>query len=229
MDRELDPRQALAAFEAEKARRLQAKVDAGKLVRVPLQVVVGTIDEMAEAVGAAMERKTQELRGAGETRPIHFDKPRVIVTGIPRAPDFNNSASSASVGAEPAASAISSDEHSRPTSSASISSAEPTASEITGLKPPPVVSSPSEPKYCWVQTRECEDSLDAGEIKEARWYVADGEVVLLDMEGNWLASQPLFPNQSPAALARTLLRSVDNSDNSFNRKFNISRSYSGMH
>lgn len=106
---------------------------------------------------------------------------------------------------------------------------EPVVSEAAGAKPPPAVSSPPEPKYVWVQIGECADATDPGQIKEARWYEEAGEVVLLDMQGNWLASQPLFPNQDPASLARSLLRGLESADSTdFNRKISSRYSYSGI-
>jgi hypothetical protein len=198
----------LAVLKAEKERRLQAKVDSGKVVRLELVVTVGTIDEADAAVVAAKIKKERALRESGETRPIHFDV-KVIVTGVPRRKQH----SAPLVSVEPAAGRVASKRSRRPSSS------------VRSVTEPP----PPESRYVWVQLRECEDSLDPGAIKEARFHVDRGEVVLTDMAGGFLASQPLFPNQDPASLARSLLRSVESGDNSFNRKFNISRSYGGMH
>ena len=77
---------ALAQLEAEKQRRIDEKVDKGEAVRVKLDVVVGTEDEVDAAVERAWQRKLAELREAGDTRKIYLSEDdRVIITGVPRA------------------------------------------------------------------------------------------------------------------------------------------------
>jgi hypothetical protein len=78
---------------------------------------------------------------------------------------------------------------------------------------------PAASRYVWIQTRECEDSLDPGSIIEGKYHIAaEGEVIVTDMDGNFLAGQMPFPGQDAAQLARTLLRGVESSGTSdFNR------------
>ena len=72
---------AIAKLEAEKQSRLQAKIDAGRVVRVPpLSILVGD----PESVPAATEAFKARLRETGETREIYFEEPAVLVTGVPR-------------------------------------------------------------------------------------------------------------------------------------------------
>jgi hypothetical protein len=77
---------ALEQLEAEKQRRIDAKVEKGEAVRVKLNVVVGTEDEVDAAVERAWERKLAELRELGDTRKIYLSEDDwVIITGVPRA------------------------------------------------------------------------------------------------------------------------------------------------
>jgi len=77
---------ALEQLEAEKQRRIDAKVEKGEAVRVKLNVVVGTEDEVDAAVERAWQRKLAELREAGDTRKIYLSEDDwVIITGVPRA------------------------------------------------------------------------------------------------------------------------------------------------
>src|SRR5262249_47949023 len=62
------------------------------------------------------------------------------------------------------------------------------------------------------------DEGDPGEIRDGHFYIEDGAVILTSTSGDFLASQPLFPGQDPAQLARSLLRSSeDKSASGFNR------------
>jgi len=72
---------ALDQLQAEKERRLQAKVEAGELVTVPLCVAVSTASKAPAAVEQAQTRKLGELRAAGEEREVRFDT-TVVVTGV---------------------------------------------------------------------------------------------------------------------------------------------------
>ena len=77
---------ALEQLEAEKQRRIDEKVEKGEAVRVKLDVVVGTEDEIDAAVERAWQRKLAELREAGDTRKIYLSEDDwVIITGVPRA------------------------------------------------------------------------------------------------------------------------------------------------
>ena len=76
---------AIERLEAEHKRRI--KVAKGEALRVPLWAVC-----QPEQVAAEIERvkvsRLAELRQAGETREVVWDEPLVIMTGVPRSPDF---------------------------------------------------------------------------------------------------------------------------------------------
>jgi hypothetical protein len=78
---------AIERLEAEHKRRIDEKVAKGEALRVPLWAVC-----QPEQVAAEIERvkvsRLAELRQAGETREVVWDEPLVIMTGVPRSPDF---------------------------------------------------------------------------------------------------------------------------------------------
>ena len=96
-----DPKKLAAALEeleAERQRRIDAKVERNEAVRVRLNVVVGEPESAVAADGRAWERKLAEMKEAGDARELLFvgqrtkeDEPRydtdplVIITGVPRA------------------------------------------------------------------------------------------------------------------------------------------------
>jgi hypothetical protein len=71
---------ALEQLEAEKQRRVAAKIEAGEAVRVLLSTV------KTQDIEAVRARKLAELRSAGELREIIFDE-TIIDTGVPRCSD----------------------------------------------------------------------------------------------------------------------------------------------
>ena len=79
---------AIERLEAERQRRIDEKVAQGTVVRAPLYVVVSDPEQVEAEVEGAKADKLAELRQAGETREIIFDEPFVIITGVPRSPDF---------------------------------------------------------------------------------------------------------------------------------------------
>jgi hypothetical protein len=78
---------AIERLETKKKSRVQAKIDAGKAVRVAPIIVAGLCSGDIERDRA---RRRAELRAAGETREIIFglgsDGPEVIATGVNRGP-----------------------------------------------------------------------------------------------------------------------------------------------
>jgi hypothetical protein len=188
---DIDPDKALAALEqleAEKERRLQARVEAGEVVVQTVTVVVGARDENVED---ACERALANLpTSTPDGRPIHHDL-QVIVTGVPRDPDFARwetpqvqTASSKGIADPP-------DE------------VEPArGGEV--LSPSP----PSEPTYVRITIRNGGDD-DPGVIAEGYYTVEDGAVILRDPNDKHLTSRALLPNEDPAAVARSLLREAE--------------------
>src|SRR5262245_13039849 len=79
-----DPREILARLRAEKARRVDAKVQAGKAVLVPLTIVSSTLESAAAQIEQEKEKKLAELRDAGEQREVIFDVPKLIISGVSR-------------------------------------------------------------------------------------------------------------------------------------------------
>jgi hypothetical protein len=180
---DIDHDKALAALEAEKERRLQAKIDSGELVSVQTTVVVGAHDEDTEA---AYERALADLpTSTPDGRAIHHDL-IVVVTGVPRRPAFGQWEQS------PQIQTASSEGTADPPSS------EPAGGDVVNL-------SPTEPAYIFTTTRQATDR-DPGAIAEALWSVDDGCVVLTNLEGKYITGRALLKGEEPAAVARSLLR-----------------------
>jgi hypothetical protein len=77
----IDPDKAWAALEqleAEKAKRLQAKVEAGEVLVISDAVIIGDEAEGPEAIERAKER----ARAQHGDRNLHFDF-TVVITGVP--------------------------------------------------------------------------------------------------------------------------------------------------
>jgi hypothetical protein len=185
---DIDPDKALAALEAEKERRLQAKIDSGEVVLVQTTVVVGARDEDTEA---AYERVLENLpTSTPDGREIHHDL-FVVVTGVPRAteeetsspPETNTASSEEGITSRP------SDEPAR-------------GGEV--LSPSP----PSEPTYVRITIRNGGDD-DPGVIAEGYYTVEDGAVILRDRDDKHLTSRALLKGEDPAVLAKSLLREAE--------------------
>jgi hypothetical protein len=184
---DIDPDKALAALEqleAEKERRLQARVEAGEVVVQTVTVVVGARDENVED---ACERALANLpTSTPDGRPIHHDL-QVIVTGVPRDPDF-----------------------------ARWETPQVQAASSKGIADPPnevepaggvLLSSRSQPAYIFTTTRQATNDGDPGQIAEALWSVdEDGCVVITTLEGRHITGRALLKDEDPAAVARSLLR-----------------------
>jgi len=84
-----DPKKLAAALEeleAERQRRIDAKVERNEAVRVRLNVVVGEPESAVAADGRAWERKLAEMKEAGDMRkPYRDEGDLIIITGVPRA------------------------------------------------------------------------------------------------------------------------------------------------
>jgi hypothetical protein len=171
---------ALERLEAERARRLQEKIDSGEVVSVQTTVVVGAHDENTED---AVDRHVANLPTlTTDGRPIHYDL-LVIVTGVPRGPDLPGQWT-----APP-----------QP-----VSSAQPPGetARSDGVSSP---SPSSGPTYVRVIVRNGNEG-DPGQIIEARYTVEDGAIILRDTDGKFITSRALLKDENPAVLARILLR-----------------------
>jgi hypothetical protein len=184
---DIDRDKALAALEqleAEKERRLQARVEAGEVVVQTVTVVVGARDENVED---ACERALANLpTSTPDGRPIHHDL-QVIVTGVPRDPDFARWEA-------PQIQAASSKGTDHP-------SEEPAGSGAA------ILSAPSQPTYVKVIISNGDDD-DPGQIAEAYYTVEDGAVILRDADDKHITSR-LLNDKDPAAVARALLREAE--------------------
>ena len=185
MDDDIDPEKARAALEqleAEKARRLHAKIEAGECVSVRATVVIGPDDDAeTEKARVLASLPTSDPEG----RAIHYDV-WVITTGVPRGdPDQAEPA--------PQVQTASSEGPSHP------STEEPAASG----------PSCSRPTYVRVIIRNGNDDGDPGAIAEAWFTIEDGAVVLRDADDKHITSRALLRGEDPAVLARSLLREAE--------------------
>ena len=183
---------ALEQLEIEKARRRQAKIDAGEMVSIQTVVVVAAADE-DEDLEDATARAIAKHPAPDDGRPVHREF-AYIITGVPRGdPDQ----------AEPAPQVQ--------TASSEEGPSHPSTEE-------PAASGPScsRPTYVRVIIRNGNDDGDPGAIAEAYYTIEDGLVVLRDSDDKHLTSRALLKGQDPLAVARALLREVEKPE-SFNR------------
>jgi hypothetical protein len=174
-----------------KARRRQAKIDAGEMVSIQTVVVVAAADEdLEDATARAIARHPAPDDG----RPVHREF-AYIITGVPRGDPDQAEPS-------PQLQTASSEGPSHP-------SEEPARSE-------PPFTCCSQPTYVRVTIRNGDDDGDPGQIAEAYYTIEDGVVVLRDRDEKHMTSRALLKGGDPAAVARALLREVEKPE-SFNR------------
>jgi hypothetical protein len=188
-----DPAKLEAAIEelqAERERRVTARIEAGEAIRYELRgVVVHDHENAATVIGAAKERKIAELRRAGEHREVIFDDPVVIQTGVPRARSGWIVHGEVDASPGPAIELID-------------SKVEPDA--------PPRVdetesSMSSEPRRIVVQVEWPGGLHPEGVIVEGEYSISNGTVYVRDAAGNSIGSAPLT-GQHPDIIARRILR-----------------------
>jgi hypothetical protein len=186
---DIDPEKAQAALEkleAEKARRRQAKIDAGEMVSIQTVVVVAAADE-DEDLEDATARAIAKHPGPDDGRPIHREF-TYIVTGVPRGdPDQ----------AEPAPQVQ--------TASSEEGPSHPSTEGPAASGPP----SCSEPTYVRITIRNGDDDGDPGAIAEAYFTIEDGLVVLRDADDKHITSRAMLKGEDPAVLGRSLLREAE--------------------
>jgi hypothetical protein len=192
---DIDPEKARAALEqleAEKERRLQAKIDAGEMVKIETVVVVGRDEDEEEATARAIAKHP----GPEDGRPVHREF-YYIFTGVPRGdPDQ----------AEPAPQVQTASSE----GTWSPPSAEPAASG------PLIPHSQPTPAYVRVVVSNGNDDGDPGAIAEAWYTVEDGLVVLRDADDKHITSRALLKGEDPLPVARALLREAE-APKDFNR------------
>jgi hypothetical protein len=179
---------ALEQLEIEKARRRQAKIDAGEMVSIQTVVVVAAADE-DEDLEDATARAIAKHPAPDDGRPVHREF-AYIITGVPRGdPDQ----------AEPSPQLQTASEE----GNSSPPSEEPAGSGVANL------SAPSQPTYVRVTIRNGNDDGDPGAIAEAYYTIEDGVVVLRDPDDKHITSRALLKGEDPAVLARSLLREAE--------------------
>ena len=175
---------ALEQLEAEKARRRQAKIDAGEMVSIQTVVVVAAADEDLEDATA---RAIAKHPAPDDGRPVHREF-AYIITGVPRGdPDQ----------AEPAPQVQ--------TASSEEGPSHPSTEE-------PAASGPlscSRPTYVRVVVSNGNDDGDPGAIAEAYYTIEDGLLVLRDSDNRVITSRGMLKGDDPAVLARSLLREAE--------------------
>jgi hypothetical protein len=194
---DIDPDQAVSAlelFEAEKERRIQARIDGGELRVIGRSgtaeddIVVGSEDEIEEALAKA---KAAAVEKYGNNPPLYFDY-LVVVTGVPRGPDSYRYASGPDE--EPEASAE------QPVGDA--------PQDVPAYCAPPHPST-----YVFTTTRPADDDGYAGEILDGYFEVTDGELVLTDIQQRFISSHRLMEGEDPYTVAKRMLKkSTDNLD-----------------
>ena len=174
---------ALERLEAERARRLQEKINSGEVVSVQTTVVVEASDENTEG---ACERHLASLpTSTQDGRPIHYDL-LVIVTGVPRGPHVPGQWV--------------------PPQTASSKGTDHPDEETAGSDGVSSHSPSSEPTYVRAIVRNGNEDDDPGQIIEARYTVEDGLLVLRDRDDKLITSRALLKGENPATLAKILLR-----------------------
>jgi hypothetical protein len=189
---DIDRAKALAALEqleAEKARRLQARVDSGEVVVVQTVVVFSPDEDIEDAKARAIARQPVPDDG----RPVHREF-AYICTGVPRRPD-NEQEENSSSPPEIEANVV----HMRH----SPSLGEQAPGGGTSLSPA------RQPAYIYVTIRNGNEDGDPGQIAEALWSVDDGCVVLTDLDGRHIGGRALLKGEDPLPVARALLREVE--------------------
>ena len=176
---------ALEQLEAEKARRRQAKIDAGEMVSIQTVVVVGRDEDLEDAKARALAKHPAPDDGRAVHREFFY-----IFTGVPGGdPDQ----------AEPSPQLQTASEE----GNSSPPSEEPAGSGVANL------SAPSQPTYVRVTIRNGNDDGDPGAIAEAYYTIEDGVVVLRDRDDKHITSRALLKGEDPAVLARSLLREAE--------------------
>jgi hypothetical protein len=193
-------RAALEQLEAEQARRIQLKIEAGALINVPLEVVVGDEAEAAASIERAKAQALLDLQAKGDTRAAHFDV-RVIVTGVPSGPGHYESSSDA------------------PTLRADRYPAEDAPRYVSSeaeREAASVYLAPDQPEvYVSAVTRPPSSEDDPGVIAYGWFSVKNGNLILLDGKRRHLTTRRLREGEEPATVARQALQA--NAGNGFNR------------
>src|SRR5262245_22904027 len=180
---------ALDQLEAEREARVQAKLEAGTAVRGGVTVVGGV--ESIDSV------PTHDSEG----REIVYgkDDPVYIVTGVPRAGSDDKFI-------ERIEREIARGKYGTPNKPLPYQPRVETSTIPAPSKPAPQVERPPQPKRIVVQTRECMDADDPGEVVEG-WFDVRGSILYVWSEGAAPIGQvAISPGDDVEHAARKLLR-----------------------
>jgi hypothetical protein len=185
---DIDHDKALAALEqleAERARRLQAKIDSGEIVSVRTDVVVHRDEDVEEAAARAIARHPIPDDGR-HIRELFF-----IYTGVPRRPDYQ-------------------EEETPQVQTASSEGALSSPAEEPAGSGGAVLSAPSQPTPVYVRAVVSNGGDgDPGAIAEAWYTIEAGLLELRDSDDKYITSRMLLEGDDPAVLARSLLREAE--------------------
>jgi hypothetical protein len=185
-------------LEAEQARRLAEKAEAGDIVSVVLSVVVGKSSQIAAAVEQAKTDKLKELRDAGETREIVLGV-NTVITGVCRPGEDTGT---------PVWKPMSPPYLPGPSSVAP----DPDEEAVREEPQPPLIET-----YIAVQTRRCRDDDDPGEICEGYFSIEGNVVTVTDAKGRYVGSRAMLAGEDARVVAKQLLRGKTPESESFNR------------
>jgi len=179
---------ALEELETERRRREDDRIAAGTAIRLPLIVVAPPDGEPDKLIEETKSARLAAVRAQGEEREILFEGPVILVTGVPRSPDFGKW----------------NDEH--------LAAQYPDRYAATGparpAPPPPVApSEPPAPQWTKIKTQVTAPSEGGlgGVIAEGWFCVVGNELRVEDWRGRMFA-HPIGANDDAAALARKVLR-----------------------
>jgi hypothetical protein len=192
---------AIERLESEQERRRAERIEAGELVSVPLFIVAGSEAEARAQVEQTKADKLAELRASGVQCEVVFDV-TTVATGVRRHGE-------AGAVAEPW----------KPTAPPYLprpSSVPPDTNEEEAVPEepqPPIIET-----YISVQTRQCHDDDDPGEIAEA-WYSVDGRTVTVTAaSGKYIGSRVMLKGEDARVVAKQLLREKVPESEAFSRR-----------
>jgi hypothetical protein len=197
---DIDKREAelLARLESERSARIAERIAAGEIVSVPVFIVAGSETESRAQVEQAKADKLAELRAGGDQREVVFDV-IMAVTGVLRPGEA-------------------ADETRKPAPPPSLPTRSPAGNLLLGnLLPPDLRDEVVEEEavredpplietYVQVQTRQCRDDDDPGEIAEGWFSVDAGQVTVTNKNGKYVGSRTMLKGEDARVVAKVLLR-----------------------
>ena len=188
---------ALEQLEAERERRIEARVAEDRAIREPLVVILRGVDNEVEDAKAA---RLAELRAKGEKREIIFDC-TCIATGVPRSLEINKP--------QPA------DDY-RPDYGSHLKTYEDKKIPPRP-KPPAEAKAPPKPGPIQTQVRApSDDGKDSGEVVSGWYDIQNGQVVVWERSGGAPIGRAAFnPGDDPKVIARRILREKRNGPSGF--------------